>query len=100
MNHKPMIEDILLALALIIVVSLVWAATRHERMPPILRHALWHALAVTAGLGVLLFLLVIWPIIGTGWLAAIIGGSFLVSSVARRISKKQLGKQPVAQRTP
>lgn len=35
-----LVNDLWYALPLVIVVSLVYAATRHEAMPPILRHAL------------------------------------------------------------
>jgi hypothetical protein len=87
-----MIEQFALAIPLIAAVSLAWAATRHEAMPQILWHALSYALSVGAGMAALLLVLVLWPIIGTGWLSAIIGGVVLVTSAVRRIQKGQRRK--------
>jgi hypothetical protein len=51
------------ALPLVLAVSLVYAATRHEKMGPILRHALWYALWILAFMGILFVIL-----LGLWWL--------------------------------
>ncbi len=94
-----MIKDLVFAIPLIIAVSLVWAATRHEKMPQIFRHATVFALKIVAGMAVLLLALVLWPIIGTPWLSALIGGVVFLTSLGPRAWIRISAKQPVAHRT-
>jgi hypothetical protein len=54
-----MINQLWYALPLIVVVSLVYAATRHELMKPILQHALRMGTMITGLMGIVLVILAI-----------------------------------------
>ena len=54
--------DVWYALPLVVAMSLVWAATRHERMVPMIRHA------VRIGLEIIILLVVIFvPLLLLAW---------------------------------
>jgi len=86
-----MIQSFLFASYLIIVISLVWGATHHERMPQILGHAVAFGLSVFAGMGVVLLLLILWPIIGTAWILVLIIGTVFGTSIGRRLYRRRVG---------
>ncbi len=94
-----MIQQFVFAIPLIIAVSLVWAATRHEKLPRIFRHALGYALSISAGMAVLLLVLVLWPIVGTAWLSAIIGGVVFFTWTRQRLWKRRSVQRPGAGKT-
>jgi len=54
-----MINQLWYALPLIVVVSLVYAATRHELMKPILHHALRMGTMITGLMGIVLIILAV-----------------------------------------
>ena len=85
-----MVQSFLFASYLIIVISLVWGATRHERMPQILRHAFSFGSFIFAGMGAIFLLLIIWPLIGTAWILGLIAGTVFVTSIGRRLYRRRV----------
>jgi hypothetical protein len=87
-----LVHPLLYAVPLVIAISLVWAATRHEEILPILRQSLGCAGSMTCLLLLVLALLAIWPFIGTGWMSLILAVLFLASSFGPRVWKAVRGR--------